>query len=174
MRMHTSVSATVSCGTAAAGFAYWFLQQMLASSFALLEDKLGLDAYDMNSLKMTAAAAAKKNSFAILVFIFFFSLAHCFLELMALQADFSFWRKQRDPSGYFSVSTYACTSCKSCNMCTEVHSCIEKRQVAMEAFGHTQMQCTVHKCIRCSECSFLLSTECIILKRKSAWYFACI
>ncbi|CDJ38328.1 Cleft lip and palate transmembrane protein 1, putative [Eimeria tenella] len=89
------------------GFAYWFLQQMLASSFALLEDKLGLDAYDMNSLKMTAAAAAKKNSFAILVFIFFFSLAHCFLELMALQADFSFWRKQRDPSGYFSLRTLA-------------------------------------------------------------------
>ena len=76
---------------------------MLAGSFALLESKFGFDAYDMNSLKMTAAAAAKKNSFLILICIFFFSLAHCFLELTALQADLSFWRKQTDPSGFFSV-----------------------------------------------------------------------
>ncbi|KAL8275258.1 hypothetical protein Esti_000842 [Eimeria stiedai] len=89
------------------GYAYWFLQQMLAGSFALLEDKFGFDSYDMNSLKMTAAAAAKKNSFLILVCIFFFSLAHCFLELMALQADLSFWRKQTDPSGFFSLRTLA-------------------------------------------------------------------
>ncbi|KAL8433500.1 hypothetical protein Efla_005454 [Eimeria flavescens] len=89
------------------GYAYWFLQQMLAGSFALLEKKFGFDSYDMNSLRMTAAAAAKKNSFLILVCIFFFSLAHCFLELMALQADLSFWRKQTDPSGFFSLRTLA-------------------------------------------------------------------
>lgn len=75
---------------------------MLAGSFALLE-QFGFDSYDMNSLKMTAAAAAKKNSFLILICIFFFSVAHCFLELLALQADLSFWRKQNDPSGFFSV-----------------------------------------------------------------------
>lgn len=96
---HTA--AVVCCRSA--GYAYWFLQQMLAGSFALLESKFGFDAYDMNSLKMTAAAAAKKNSFLILICIFFFSLAHCFLELTALQADLSFWRKQTDPSGFFSV-----------------------------------------------------------------------
>ncbi|OEH74628.1 cleft lip and palate transmembrane protein [Cyclospora cayetanensis] len=89
------------------GYAYWYLQQMLTGSFALLEQRFGLDAYDMNSLKMTTAAAAKKNSFLILVCIFFFSLAHCFLELTALQADLSFWRKQKDPSGFFSLRTLA-------------------------------------------------------------------
>ncbi|CDI77982.1 Cleft lip and palate transmembrane protein 1, putative [Eimeria acervulina] len=87
------------------GFAYWYLQQMLAGSFALLEETYGFDSYDTNSLKMTAAAAAKKNSFMVLVFVFFFSLAHCFLELMALQADLAFWRRQTDPSGFFSLRT---------------------------------------------------------------------
>ena len=99
-----AAAAVAAAAAAAAGFAYWYLQQMLAGSFALLEETYGFDSYDTNSLKMTAAAAAKKNSFMVLVFVFFFSLAHCFLELMALQADLAFWRRQTDPSGFFSVS----------------------------------------------------------------------
>lgn len=83
---------------------YWFLQLLLTNSFALLEHKFGFDAYDMNSLKMTAAAAAKKNSFWVLIFMGFFSLAHCLFELLALQADLAYWRNQDDPGAFLSVS----------------------------------------------------------------------